>query len=404
MKIYYAASVRIPGEKASSIQTIKMCEELGKLCSLTLLSPRVKHDALNVNIKKYYNVSQTFKIKHIFSLDLMEYAFNNLTDKITAYLNAKSFSFFLFFNLLFRKKDVIFARDYAYLIPFLVLKKLKLTNAKIIYEAHKISQFQAVNKLNRFLTTILESFVLKNSDKIITLTNITKNQIKKRYPEQTITTLPDGVNVKEFNMIYPKLECRKRINFPKNKKIILYTGYLYKWKGVDTLIKAAVYLPKDYSVALLGGFKSKKHAGGHKQDIDRINNLIKKLRIQDKIKLVGTVPYSQIPLYLKSSDVLVLPNTAKLEISRSHTSPLKMFEYMSSKKPIVASDIPSIREVLNNSNAILIKADDSKALYEGIKRAVKDKQLIKKITVQAYKDIQNYTWEKRAKKLLDFIK
>ena len=85
--------------------------------------------------------------------------------------------------------------------------------------------------------------------------------------------------------------------------------------------------------------------------------------------------------------------------------PLKLFEYMASKRPIVASDLPSIKETLRNEkNAILVKPDNPQALAEGIKRVLIDKELADRISEQAFKDAQEYSWEKRSGRIFKFMR
>ena len=124
----------------------------------------------------------------------------------------------------------------------------------------------------------------------------------------------------------------------------------------------------------------------------------------DNILILGQKQYSEIPYYLKSADVLVLPNSGKSNISKEWTSPIKMFEYMASKKPIIASDLPSLREILNENNAVLVRSDDFKALVNGIKMALNNINFSAKISTQAFKDVKQYTWEKRANNIIRFIK
>jgi len=118
--------------------------------------------------------------------------------------------------------------------------------------------------------------------------------------------------------------------------------------------------------------------------------------------LITQKPNKEIPFYLKAADVLVLPNKKGEDISEKYTSPLKMFEYMASKRPIVASDLPSIREILNDHNSIIMEPNDPQKLAEGIKEAL-NQDLSQKISQQAFSDVQSYTWEKRTKKILEFI-
>ena len=76
---------------------------------------------------------------------------------------------------------------------------------------------------------------------------------------------------------------------------------------------------------------------------------------------------------------------------------------MASGKPIVASDLPSIREVLNEKNSILVKPDDPHALADGITMLLHDGVLARSLAMQAHRDVQLYTWEARAQNIMDFI-
>ena len=80
-----------------------------------------------------------------------------------------------------------------------------------------------------------------------------------------------------------------------------------------------------------------------------------------------------------------------------------MFEYMASKTPIVASDLPSIREILNEENAVLVEPDNVQALSLGILEVLKNKRLSDKISFRAFQDVQKYAWQKRAENILRFM-
>jgi len=98
--------------------------------------------------------------------------------------------------------------------------------------------------------------------------------------------------------------------------------------------------------------------------------------------------------------VLVLPNSAQEPISREYTSPLKLFEYMAAGRPIVASDLPSLREVLSHShNAWLVPPDDPAALAGALCTVRDDPALGSRLAAQASADIAAYTWDGRARRL-----
>jgi glycosyltransferase involved in cell wall biosynthesis len=94
----------------------------------------------------------------------------------------------------------------------------------------------------------------------------------------------------------------------------------------------------------------------------------------------------------------------KTEHYAYYMSPLKLFEYMASKRPIVASDLPSIREILNEQNSVLVEPDNPEKLAEGIKRILADNNFAEKISNQAFQDVQQYTWQKRVEQILGFVK
>ncbi len=76
---------------------------------------------------------------------------------------------------------------------------------------------------------------------------------------------------------------------------------------------------------------------------------------------------------------------------------------MASPRPIVSSDLPSVREILNEENAILIKPNDVKSLVQGIEKALKNKDFSANLSRQASLDVRQYTWQKRTKKIINFI-
>ena len=106
---------------------------------------------------------------------------------------------------------------------------------------------------------------------------------------------------------------------------------------------------------------------------------------------------------MKAADALVLPNKKEEKISELYTSPLKLFEYMASGRPIIASDLPSLREVLDENSAVFFESGDSSQLAESIKNILNNENLGRSISSRAFEKVKNHTWENRAKKILDFV-
>jgi len=375
MKITYIANTRLPSEMAHSLQIMKMCEAFVKNgAELELIVPW--RFGISEIAKKdpfeYYKVEKNFKIKKIFCFDLTP--LNRFLGPVSFLIQALSFSFFAFIYLLFRRADIFYGRDRfdLFLISFF---------RPFIFEIHKIHKNLDIN-------------TVKRAKKIIAITKAIKDELVKRgLKEEKILVVPDGVDLKDFEIKESKEECRKKLNLPLNKNLILYTGHLYKWKGVETLVLASKFLSEKGLIVIVGGIK---------WYLSNFKKFVKKNNLK-KVLVLGYQDYSRIPYYLKSADCLALTGSSKYPTSREYTSPMKMFEYMASLRPIAASNLPSFKEILNENNCIFVKSDDPKSMAIGIKKAINDFELSKKISEQAYKDVQKYTWDNRAKKIINFI-
>ncbi|MBT4433215.1 glycosyltransferase, partial [Candidatus Falkowbacteria bacterium] len=222
-----------------------------------------------------------------------------------------------------------------------------------------------------------------------------KDLVKLGVLENKILVAPDGVDLKEFgNINESKENLRKRLNLPLDKKIVLYAGHLYRWKGAHILAKAISRLSNDYLAVFVGGTD---------EDIKKFKEFIKENNLQN-ILLLGYQKPSIVPYYLKSADILILPNSGREKISSHYTSPMKLFEYMASGVPIVASDLPSIKEILNKNNALFFDSDNIESLTEKIKFVLQNKEFSGKISKQSKNDVVEYTWRKRAKTIDFFAK
>lgn len=370
--MYYIANIRLPTEKAHGIQIMKMCEAFALSGeSITLLLPK-RRNVIKDNPFAYYKVQDIFSIKYLPTLDLVR--FGSIGFRIQSFTFALSVLFYSLFILKGNKESVFYGRDE---LPLVLLTSF---NKKVVWETH-------MGHLNFFIQLLISRRI-----KTIAITNGLKNfYVEKGVASKDIFVAPDGVDLEQFNISVSTRDARKRIGLPLDQIIILYTGHLYEWKGADTLARAAALIPSKIQVIFVGG--TDKHVEDFKERYGGLDNVF----------ILGRKPHHEIPLYLKSADVLVIPNSAKEEISRSYTSPMKLFEYMASGVPIIASDLPSLREILNNDNAYFFKPDDAKSLAEIIKKVLveKDERMIK--AKRTKEKVQNYSWLNRSEYILNFI-
>ncbi len=381
MKIIYIANVRIPTEKAHGIQIMKMSEAFSSAGSdLELVLPS------RLNTKEfsladpfaYYQVKEKFILKKIKCFDPVFL----LQAKAGVYIKWQSFFFItsLFFYLLFkkdRKNHVFYARD-GKLLPL-----LQLFSGRTVWEAHDLPK-----NANYYLPYWLKCW------KIIAITERLKSDlIALGVGAEKIFVAPDGVDLAAFEKIKEDSSTlRKRLNLPLNEKIIMYSGHFYQWKGAQVLAEAAKHLSAGEIIVFIGG--TEKDISAFKEKYGHIKNIL----------ILGHKPHQEVPHYLKAADVLILPNLGEEKISRNYTSPLKMFEYMAAQKPIIASDLLSIREILNSGNAILTPPNDAEALAQAITAVLKNGSFSDKITKQAFSDVLKFTWIKRAENIITFLK
>lgn len=368
MKLYYIANARIPTEKAHGIQIMKMCESFAKMgLDVELIVPdRINH--LKSDAFSYYNTKKIFKIKKLFTIDLIRLG------RFGFFVQNLTFSLSAFVCSLFRNDNISYTRDE--LAAFF----LSFVSKKVFWEVHE----------GRFNFFVRQN--LKRVAGIVVISDNLKNfLVNKGADKNRIFVARDGVDLKQFTLNESNQSCRLKLNLPMDKKIILYTGHLYEWKGADILAEASKYLDNNFLVLLVGG-------------LERDVNKFKEKYSASNIDFIGWRSYDLMPYYMRAADVLVLPNSGKQDISRFYTSPMKLFEYMASGQPIVASDLPSFKEVLDNDSAILVEPDNPLDLANGIKRAIEDSDLAGRIARKAKLDIIKYSWEARAKNIIAFIK
>ncbi len=365
MKFCYIANIRIPTERAHGIQIAKTCEAFADTgLDLVLVVPR-RMNTIKKDVYEYYGIKNNFKTVFIPTTDLIHFG------KIGFLIQSMLFAAGSFLYLLRNKVDVVYSRNRLPLLCGVFLK------AKRFWEVHDAKE--------GFFTSLL----YKKLNGIVAISNGLRDfYVQKGFSQSKIVVAPDGVSIAHFTILDDKASVRQKLNLPIDKKIVLYTGQLYQWKGVQTLAEAASFLDQGVQVVFVGG--SYKHQADF-----RARNL------NQNIVLLPQQTYDRIPFYLKSADVLVLPNTAKELVSNLYTSPMKLFEYMASGVPIVASRIPSICEVLSDKNAILVKADDPKTLSEGIRKALTD-PFSKTLATQAQRDSLQYDWSVRAQTIINF--
>lgn len=374
MELLYISNVRLPTEKAHGIQIMENCRAFSKWpeAKVVLISAR----RLGVNRQdpfSYYGLARTFLFRRIFCLDLLWLPFFKT---FFFMLQAGSFTISALIYAWFVGKsgDIIFTRDF-YVAAVLAFIR------PVFYEVHSLPN----------QPTWLHRRAWHSARGLIVISNgLRDDLVKWGVDKKKILVARDGFNAERFSAGLTKEEARAALAIPLGQDAVVYTGHLYEWKGADVLARAALKLPEDIHVYLVGGTK---------EDVAKFKNQYQAANIH----IIGHRPQNEIPTWLKAADVLVIPNSAKEKISSRYTSPLKLFEYMASGRPIIAADLPSIREVLGDGEAVFFAPDNSQDLGQKIISSLNNQAALLEQARLAQAKVGQYTWENRGRLIKRFM-
>ena len=366
MKILYCTSLAFPSTIANRFQVLAMAKELNK--------------QLGVNF--YLGIS---KLDPASEIDVGQIIENNIQK---SYILAWKYLRFI------KDKgiDYIYCREARLLFFLIIFNKLFIRRKiNIIYEVHSLP-------LGGILSNVIENFLVRGVDNFIFITNSLKDIYVKKFKcsSKKVLICSDAVDLDIFDIEISKEEARKKIDLPQNVKLLGYCGKFTTMgqdKGIDTILQSLRQLPPDILFIAVGA---------KPKELKHYKKLARQYGVEEKVRFFIHVDQKKLALYQKAFDVLLMPFPHTKHYAY-YMSPLKMFEYMASKRPIIATNLPSIREILSEKNAIIVKPDDPSDLANGIKKILEDKELAEQISEQAFKDVDNYTWEKRVRNILSFI-
>lgn len=372
MRLGYIANIRLPTEKAHGLQIMKMCEAFTKAGAETeLIVPR-RFNSLKRDPFVFYGVAPTFRIWKVWCLDALRLPFW----KAAGFLfESMSFAVPVLVSFFSRRYELFYTRDLA------IATLASFARAPLFYEVHTVP----------VRVTVFHRLAWRKAKGIVVISGgIERELVRLGVPGGKIIVASDAVDLAAFRGVRSKAECRHELGLPQDKRLVVYTGHLYPWKGAHLLAEAARMLSPGVEVYIVGGTESDLRAFRARFSAPNLH-------------IIGWQEPRMIPLWLRAADLLVLPTSGKEAIGRTYTSPLKLFEYMASGTPIIAADVPAIREVLTLHEAMFFSADDSASLASTISKACEDTESLSGLAASAKNKVLAFTWEKRGKLVLDYI-
>jgi len=375
MKIAYIANIRIPTEKAHGYQIAKMCSEFARYgVEITLYVPSRKN-VINQDLFDYYGIERNFSIRVIPCTDFVR--FSHIIGRLAFLLQTKVFLRTMR-SLSITKDTVIYTRDSV------IASRYTTDGYRVFYDAHNFPE----HRTKSFVTS------LKNVSGVVCNSEGTAREFSS-HGFSSILVAHNAVDLSDFDISDDVATMRTKLGLPLDMKLVTYVGHLYAWKGVDTLIDAADLSRGHVDMIFI-------IIGGTPQDIDKYSRIIKEKKLIN-VKLIGHKPKRDIPTYLKSSDVLVIPNVPISRESSEYTSPIKLFEYMASGVPIVVSDLPSMRAIVSEHEALFVPAGNAVALAQTIQNAIQTRGESEQMAKRALSLVEKFSWSTRASSILSFM-
>ncbi len=358
MRIVCIASSQVPSDTANSIQVMKVCQafvQLGHDVALLVPGPQ----SATAELRQHYGLMTHFPVE---------------------WLPVKNRRFFPWIAV--RRARLLHA-DLLYCWPLQSAALGLLAGMPSMLELHDFPT-------GRFGPLWLKLFlILPGRKRLLPITDALRRAL--RLPEENTITAPDGVDVERYASLPDPASARLLLGLPE-APTVLCTGHLYEGRGADLFLSLAEKFPEASFVWV----------GGRPADVETWKQHAASLA---NVTFTGFVPNERIPLYQSAGDVLLMPYQQTVATSSGGNtagicSPMKMFEYMAAGRAILTSDLPVLREVLDDGMAVFCPPEDERAWASALGGLLADEKQRQALGQRARVTVQKYSWIERAKRVL----
>ena len=377
MKTAYVANCNLPNHFAHAVQIMKNAQAWNRKSDefqfVSNLTFRNWLSADKDQINEFYGISDTFNMKLYPLLGITGKRWSPLRE--IYYKKAADF-------LHQWGAELVFTRTFSlphYSLP-LGMPTLVETHGQPGNSAEKNALYQRLDD--------------KNFVGIVTISDTLRDMyIEHGLPAEKILTAPDGADLSMFENPKTKQEARRFLGYPEEGQYALYVGHLYEDRGIQDILESAKRYPEIEFVFV----------GGHPGDVTKWRDRLTASPLKN-VQFVGFVQNQSITNYLWMADVLLMPYSRRCPTA-DWMSPLKMFEYMAAGRPIIASNLEAIKNVLTHGeDAWLVEADDPVSLGDGLGHVLTSQELANQLAAESFARVQQYSWEARVEQIMDFAR
>jgi glycosyltransferase involved in cell wall biosynthesis len=382
-RLVYLSETWFPSRRTNSIQTMHMCAGFAAAgADVTLVHPR--HDGeppegFAGDVLGFYGVPGSFeqhRLEHVTTQRVARLGRAGIAPRavsVGACLTALARD---------RQRDtIVYSRSHLVVRLALELRRALGPRCRIravVGEVHDAPPSESAAR------------ALARADGVVVISRALGDWLVERWPqlEDRIWVEHDGADVDALKRRQMDVAAaREALGMATAGPVVTYTGRVNAAKGAEVLLAAA---------GELGDVSARVVLVGKVYDESYLSH--------PGATFTGFVAPSEVPLHLAAADILVMPSTEDLQYA-AFTSPLKLFEYMASGRPLVASGLGSVREVLEHErNALLFPPGDAAALAAAIRRLHGDPALARRLADQAQIDVEQYSWVRRAERILERLR
>lgn len=381
MHIAYCTNVRLPSERAHGRQVAHVCRALWQLGHAIDVFAPYRENVIEQDFWTYERLPREIGFTTIGDTDYIKSAWPGA---VKLWLMNAMLRRHMPQLLVERSPDLLYTRSPA------LLPALLTTGIPTVLELHQLPRFARhlfVEECNRCV-------------RVACLTSPMRDVLLRwGVREEVLMVEGDAVDLDRFENLPGMAKARAKWNLKTDRTVIGYVGRLTtlgKEKGVATLLQSLAAVRNERRFF---GFI----VGGPPDDVLRYKTVASKLGLtEDDVLFAGEIPAADVPVALSACDILAMP-FPDLPHYRTHMSPLKMFEYMAAGRPMITSDLPTVRDVLSEETAVFCEPGDTQSFVEAVQWIALHPAQAQQRADTAAALVRRHTWQERMKRILDAL-
>jgi glycosyltransferase involved in cell wall biosynthesis len=292
----------------------------------------------------------------------------------------------LFFFLLFKKADILWANDLDTLLPNFIIARLK--NIRLVYDSHEYFTLSVYKKTSRKIWEQLESFLFPRLKNVVTVNDSIKNVYEKKYkvPVAVIRNVP-----------YKSLNNESiRVALPENKKILIMQGIgLNENRGAEEAVLMMQFLDNNYNLYFIG----------RGTILAKLKKMVNELKLSHKVTFINVLPYNQMMAYTRQCFLGLIFEKINFNDEHMFSLPNKFFDYLKAGIPVLSSKAVEIKNIIEKYKVgDFIDSFEPKHIAEKILKISNNTEIYKQWKLNTEAAINELCWENEEIKLKDFMR